>query len=620
MQFLRLENVSKSYGDKVLFENLDLSISKGQKIALVAKNGSGKSTLLRVIAGTESAEGDHYKIDIAKGLKIGILLQKSAFDPEATIEEVIYDINNIQVKTYRAYQLAQEQNDTERLDVLSLEMDKHNAWSAKAEIEETLGKLKIKNTQQKIKELSGGQVKRVALAKLFLEKPDFMILDEPTNHLDIEIIEWLEGYLQNPNITLFMVTHDRYFLDRVCSEIIELERGELSVYRGNYSQYLEKKALKDENDHARLGKLKKLVRKELEWIRRQPKARGTKEKSRVDKFYDLKEESKQKLDDEKMKINIKSSRLGSKILELHAVSKAYDEVLFEGFSYKFKKGEKVGLVGPNGVGKSSLISVIMGDVKADAGKIVVGDTIRFGYYSQHGITEADHKKVIDVIRDIAEYIPLDKGQKLTAESLLEKFMFPRSQQQVRVSELSGGERRRLYLLTILMDNPNFLILDEPTNDLDIMTLQVLEDYLEDFPGCLIVITHDRFFLDKVVDHIFIMEGQGKIKDYNGKYSEYRDKKQLASKNQPQEKSTEPEKQSKLDFEERKKLKNQIRKLERQIEDLQIEKDKIQSRFIEDTNMNPEEIEKLSKRLGDINHESENKETEWMTLSEQLDEA
>lgn len=618
MQYLKLENVSKSYGDKILFENLSLSISQGQKIALIAKNGSGKSTLLRVIAGTESAEGDHYKVEVAKGLRIGILQQQSDFDPKKTIEEIIFDADNIQIKTYRAYQTAQDQNDLEALDRLSQEMDKHQAWSAKSEIEETLNKLKLRNIQQKINQLSGGQVKRVALAKLFLEKPDFMILDEPTNHLDIEIIEWLEEYLQNPNITLFMVTHDRYFLDRVCSEIIELDQGTLVAYRGNYSQYLEKKALKEANDHARLDKLKKLVRKELDWIRKQPKARGTKEKSRVDKFYDLKEESKIRLDDDKMKINIKSSRLGSKILELHAVSKSYDEKLFEGFSYKFRKGEKVGLVGPNGAGKSTLISVIMGEVRADAGKIVVGDTIKFGYYSQHGIANADQKRVIDVVRDIAEYIPLEKGQKLTAESLLERFMFPRSQQQVRVSELSGGEKRRLYLLTILMDNPNFLILDEPTNDLDIVTLQVLEEYLEEFPGCLIVITHDRFFLDKVVDHIFIMEGEGKIKDYNGKYSEYRLNKKSIKQDSEDAKPQEV-KQSKLDFEERKKLKNQVRKLERQIEDLQIEKSNIQSKFISDSGMPVEEIEKLSKRLGEINQDIDQKEEEWMTLSENLEE-
>jgi ATP-binding cassette subfamily F protein uup len=620
MQFLKLNQISKRYGEKLLFENIDLTISKGDKIALVAKNGSGKSTLLRIIAGIESPEGEQASIELAKGVKTSFLKQDFDFYPTDTIEEIIFETNNERIKVFKAYKDAQEGNNESRLEELTREMDRLNAWSIQSKIEETLSKLKLDNLQQRISELSGGQVKRVALARLFLEEAEFMVLDEPTNHLDIEIIEWLEEHLSNPNFTIFMVTHDRYFLDRVCNHIIELEDGCLDSYKGNYSEYLEKKSLKQQNDSARLDKVKKLFKKELDWIRRQPKARGTKEKSRVDKFQSIKEESKKRIDDTQVQLKIKENRLGSKILELHNISKSFDKLLFENFSYKFRKGEKLGLVGPNGVGKSTFINVITGQLRPDTGKVIVGDTIKFGYYSQHGLVDADDKTVIDVIRDIAEYIPLEKGLKLTAETLLERFMFPRPQQRVRVSELSGGEKRRLYLLTVLMENPNFLILDEPTNDLDIMTLQVLETYLEEFNGCVLVITHDRFFLDRIADHLFIMEGEGKVKDYNGSYSEYRLLKNDRSQSDDGLEVPEKESASKLDYEMKKKVKNQVRKLEREIENLEVEKSGIQTKFIENTDMSVEEIDKLSKRLGEIRSELEEKELEWMEASEKLEES
>lgn len=618
MQFLKLNKVSKRYGEKLLFDKINLTISKGDKIALVAKNGSGKSTLLRIIAGLEASEGEQSSVELTRGIRTSFLKQDFDFYPTDTIEDVIYETDNEKIKVFKAYRSTQNSANENDLDRLSKEMDRLNAWSIQSKIEETLSKLKLTDLSRPISELSGGQVKRVALARMFLEEAEFMVLDEPTNHLDIEIIEWLEEYLSNPNFTIFMVTHDRYFLDRVCNHIIELEGGELFSYKGNYSDYLEKKSLKQLNDSARLEKVKKLFKKELDWIRRQPKARGTKEKSRIEKFHSIKEESKKRIDDSKVQLNIKENRLGSKILELHNISKSFDKRLFENFSYKFRKGEKLGLVGPNGVGKSTFINVITSELRPDTGKVIVGDTIKFGYYTQHGLANADDKTVLDVIRDIAEYIPLEKGLKLSAEQLLERFLFPRPQQRVRVSELSGGEKRRLYLLTILMANPNFLILDEPTNDLDIMTLQVLESYLEDFRGCVLVITHDRFFLDKIADHLFIMEGNGVIKDYNGSYSEYRLRAKESSVNEESNQKTDIQKSSKIDYEQKKKIKNQVRKLEREIENLEIEKANIQSKFIESPDMEISEIDKLSKRLGEIRSELETKEMEWMEASEALE--
>jgi len=616
MQLLNLENISKSYGEKVLFKDINLSVSQGQKIALLARNGSGKSTLLRIIAGEEAPEGENAKIYLAKDVKISVLKQEPDFLPEESIHEVIYNTDNEKIKTFHAYTQAQESNNAADVDKLSIRMDELQAWDTQSIIEETLAKLNIVNHNKLVSQLSGGQVKRLAIARMILEQPDFLILDEPTNHLDIEMIEWLETYLQQNSITLFMVTHDRYFLDRICNEIIELDRGVLHTYRGNYSDYLEKKALRTANESSNLDKMKKLYNKELQWIRRQPKARGTKAKSRVDDFDRISDASSVNLDEEQITLDIKSSRLGSKILEAHAISKSYGDVkIVETFSYKFRKGERLGIVGPNGAGKSTFLNLLTQEIRPDAGKIVVGDTIEFGYYTQDGLNLDNDKRVLDVIRDIAEYIPLDKGKKITAESLLERFLFSRAQQQVYISQLSGGEKRRLYLLTILMKNPNFLILDEPTNDLDILTLNILEEYLLQFPGCLLIVSHDRYFLNKMVEHLFILEGNGNIKDYNGKYSAYR----ASKKDQPREISEETktvEKQSTVDHKERKRIKNQIRKLERDIEKAETRKKAINQAFLDPANLDTDKITALSQELGKLDQSISQMEEEWMELNEE----
>lgn len=619
MQYLSLENVSRSYGDKVLFKNVNLSITKGDKIALVAKNGSGKTTLLRVIGGEEGTEGENAKIIISKEIKTSFLKQDPIFDPEATVQETIFDSDNEAVKAVRDYEKALLAGDDELLQKCMTRLEDLKAWDLEAKIHEILSKLLLTDMDQKIRQMSGGQQKRLALAKILIEEPDFLILDEPTNHLDIEMIEWLETYLQQPNLTLFMVTHDRYFLERVCNEIIELEAGNTYIYRGNYSQYLEKREARKLNDAANLEKTKKLFSKELEWMRRQPQARSTKAKSRIDDFYEIKEKAQTRVNNDELKINIAASRLGSKILEAHAIVKNFgDKKILDGFNYKFKKGERIGIVGSNGTGKSTFLKILTQQIEPDAGKIVVGDTIVFGYYTQDGLILNEDKTVIDVIRDIAEYIPLDKGLKMSAESLLEKFLFPRSQQRVYVSQLSGGEKRRLYLLTILMKNPNFLILDEPTNDLDILTLNVLEEYLLDFPGCLLIVTHDRYFMDKLVDHLFVLEGGGQMKDYNGTYSEYRELKQAESreKNKTEkeivvkEEVIVPDEKPKATFEQRK----EFSKIEKEIKKLEEKRAEITAKF-DDASLSPEKIIEMSKELDGINEQLEEKEMLWLELAD-----
>ncbi len=618
MQYLSLENVSRSYGDKVLFKNVNLSISKGDKIALVAKNGSGKTTLLKVIGGDEGSDGENAKIIISKEIKTSFLKQDPIFDPNATVLETIFDSDNESIIAVRDYEKALIMNDDALLQQCVSRLEDLKAWDLESKIHEILHKLLLTDMDQKTGQMSGGQKKRLALAKILIEEPDFLILDEPTNHLDMEMIEWLENFLQQPNLTLFMVTHDRYFLERVCNEIIELDNGNIHIYRGNYSQYLEKREARLLNDAVNLEKTKKLFSKELEWMRRQPQARSTKAKSRIDDFYDIKEKAQVRLNNDEMKINIQASRLGSKILEAHSIVKNFgDKKILDGFTYKFKKGERIGIVGQNGTGKSTILKLLTQDIKPDAGKIVVGDTIVFGYYTQDGLVLNEDKTVIDVIRDIAEYIPLDKGQKISAESMLERFLFPRSQQRVYVSQLSGGEKRRLYLLTILMKNPNFLILDEPTNDLDIMTLNVLEEYLSDFPGCLIIVTHDRYFMDKLVDHLFILEGNAVLRDYNGTYSDYRDLKKAEDKEKSKaDKSivevveiVEEEKE-KATFEQRK----DFARLEKEIKKLEDKRAEITVKF-EDATLSPEKIMDLSKELETINSQLEEKEEKWMELAD-----
>lgn len=616
MQYLLLENVSRSYGDKVLFNNVNLSISKGDKIALIAKNGSGKTTLLKVISGQEGSDGEHAKIIISKEIRTLMLLQEPILDDNATVLEACFDSDNEAVMAVRDYEHAINSGDEVLMQKCMTRIEDLKAWDLESRIHEILDKLRLSNLDQKVGQMSGGQKKRLALAKILIEEPDFLILDEPTNHLDIDMIEWLETYLQQPNLTLFMVTHDRYFLENVCNEIIELDNGELFTYKGNYSDYLEKREARKLNDAVNLEKTKKLFSKELEWMRRQPQARGTKAKSRISDFYEIKDKATARVNNDSLKINIAASRLGSKILEAHAVVKNFkDKKILNSFSYKFKKGERIGLVGQNGTGKSTILKILTQQIQPDGGKIVVGDTTVFGYYTQEGLIVQEDKMVIDVIRDIAEFIPLENGQKLSAESLLERFLFPRPQQRVLVSQLSGGEKRRLYLLTILMNNPNFLILDEPTNDLDIITLNVLEEYLMEFPGCLIIVTHDRYFMDKLVDHIFVLEGDGNVKDFNGTYSEYRNRKKEEAQQAKFETNTEiqsDESKGKISFEQRK----EVAKLEKEIKKLEEKKNEITSKF-EDGSLSSEKIIEYSKELDQINALLEEKEAKWFELSELL---
>ena len=621
MQYLKLEQVSKSYGEKVLFKDLDFAMSQGDKIALIAKNGSGKSTLLRIIGEEEAPEGEKARVIINKHIKTGYLKQDPEFHPDATILETVLDSDNEKIRAIRSYEEALIYSDQEGMQKWLTKIEDLKAWDIEVRIKEVLSKLNIHDLSQKISTLSGGQQKRIALAKMIIEEPDFLIMDEPTNHLDIEMIEWLEAYLQKSKLTLLMVTHDRYFLERVCNQIIELDKGILFPYKGNYSDYLEKKAIRTQVDNTVLDKTKKLLHKELEWMRRQPKARGTKAKSRITEYHKIKEKVSSITYDEAFTIEVDATRLGKKILELYDVSMAYgDKVILKDFWYKFKKGDRIGVAGPNGAGKTTLIKILTGEIKPNAGKRVEGSTVVFGHFSQDGLDMSKEHRVIDHIRQYAEYIPLKKGLKLSAERLLETFMFPRPQQQVFISQLSGGERKRLHLLTVLIQNPNFLILDEPTNDLDILTLNVLESYLMQFPGCLIIVSHDRFFMDKLVDHMFIFEGDGGVKDYIGTYSEWKEGKYLMKDDGDNSKKPETKKKTELksDDDAPRKLsyfeKKEFNGLEKEIEKLEKRKSEIEQIFL-DTSLSSEEIQKLSIELGEIRNEIETKEMRWLELSE-----
>jgi len=532
----------------------------------------------------------------------------------------VLDPSNPLVRVVQRYEkaLLHPENPDELTEAIA-EMDQQNAWTFEAKVKETLSRFRMDNYEQKVSTLSGGQQKRLALVKILLEEPDFLILDEPTNHLDVEMIEWLEEYLQQPGITLFMVTHDRYFLENVCDSIIELEGGELRRYSGSYSDYLEKKALREENEATTYERQNKLLKNELDWVRKSPQARTTKAKARVDAYFNRKEanDSLKKTKDE-MTLSIKETWLGGKIVELHNISKSFGEKkLLENFSYKFKRKERVGIVGQNGSGKSTFLQIITQLLPPDTGKVVVGDTVTFGHYRQEGIQLKDDKRVIDVIRDIADYIPLEKGKELSAAQLLERFLFSRPQQQVYASQLSGGERRRLYLLTVLMKNPNFLILDEPTNDLDVLTLQVLEDFLEDFPGCLVVVTHDRYFMDRLVDHLFVFEGNGQIKDFNGTYAEYRALKRAVPatsvavrEETPANKVAGTETGPALSNTER----NEMKKLDKEIAAHESRKKQILERF-NASDLGADEAGKLSTELGKLQEDLEAKEMRWLELAE-----
>ncbi|NNE13570.1 MAG: ABC-F family ATP-binding cassette domain-containing protein [Saprospiraceae bacterium] len=618
MNYLTVENISKSYGELTLFEDLSFSIHKDQKIAFVAKNGTGKTSILNMLSGKD--EPDSGQIIFRKNIKMAVLEQEPELDPKLSVEETIFASDNPILDIIDSYNAAlQNPNDQDAYQKAFDNMDRHHAWDFQTHYTQILFKLKLEDLKQKVSTLSGGQKKRLALANVLINKPDLLILDEPTNHLDLEMIEWLEQFFVKENITLFMVTHDRYFLERVCDEIIELDHGKIYNYKGNYSYYLDKKDARIEQDAVETNKAKQLFKKELDWMRRQPKARTTKSKSRIDDFHDIKARAHQRRKDHQVQLELNMERLGSKIIELHNVSKAFGErIILNKFDYVFKRGERIGIIGKNGTGKTTFLNLLTGDIKPDSGKIIKGETVKFGYYTQHGITTKPDQKVIDVVRDFGDYIPLKKGRQISAQQLLERFLFDRKKQYDFVEKLSGGERKRLYLCTVLIQNPNFLILDEPTNDLDIVTLNVLENFLLDFPGCIIVVSHDRYFMDKIVDHLFVFKGDGLIEDFPGNYSDYRS----YEDSQPVESTTQETKvkkswktndKSKLSYNEQKELKA----LETKIKSLTHEKGEIESKFASE-DLDTDQINDLSLQLKGIIDAIESKELRWLELLEKLE--
>ena len=619
MNYLSVENISKSFGERVLFEGLNFGLNYGDKVALIANNGSGKTSMLKIIAGKDVPGTG--KVTLRNGIRIGYLEQEPVFNEKFTINELLYNSNAEVVKIIREYESALEMqtndyNDAsaERFEKASLEMEKANGWNFDNELKQILSKFKIVDLEAKVEMLSGGQKKRLALALLLIDAPDMLLLDEPTNHLDIEMIEWLEEYLKNQNITLLMITHDRYFLDRVCNHILELEDGKLYHHKGNYSYFLVKRDERESNFNVELSKAGRLMKKELEWIRKSPKARTTKSKARVDNFEVIKNKATSKKIKQELKLEVKMSRVGGKILELKKVYKSYGDLkILSGFDYTFKNGERIGIIGKNGVGKSTFLNIITQSLKPDSGKINVGETIVYGYFTQKGIQLKEDKRVIEVLKDIAEVIVMSDNKKITASQLLEHFMFPSNMQYTYVSKLSGGEKRRLYLLTVLMKNPNFLILDEPTNDLDLLTLNKLEEFLLDFKGCLILVSHDRYFMDKLTDHLFIFKGDGIIKDENSSYSEYRTKlnKELKlEKKKEKVLSESSEKANLFSYENRKEHKS----LERQIEKLEKEKKQMED-FFKDSNVSYDLMHEKGKELENLNNLLDDKLNRWMELDE-----
>ncbi|GLU50873.1 ABC transporter ATP-binding protein [Dyadobacter frigoris] len=521
MNYLSAENIAKSFGDQWLFKNINFGISRGDKVALIGTNGTGKTTFLNILTGKiPPQEGS---VSIRKDIRVGYLDQSPSFDVTLPVLEVIFSSNNPVAIAVKKYEHAIETDDHDALATAMEDMDTYKAWDFEYKVKEVLGRLGIHDTENLYGNLSGGQKKRVALAKILLEDPELLILDEPTNHLDLDTVEWLEKYLNTQNTTLLVVTHDRYFLDTVCNQVLELDHGSAYSYKGNYSYFLEKKAEREESEAAGIDKARNLMRKELDWIRKQPKARGTKAKYRVDAFEELKEKASQKKFDTQMELNVRTARLGSKIIEMENVSKGFgDRQLITNFEYTFRKGDRIGIVGQNGMGKSTLLNMITGELEPDSGKIVKGETVQFGYYKQTDLVFDETQRVIDIVKDVAEVVQLGTGETVTVGHLLQAFLFSPSKQYDFISKLSGGEKRRLQLLLILIKQPNFLILDEPTNDLDIASLNVLEEFLMNFPGCIMIVSHDRYFLDRLVEHIFVFEGEGKISDFPGNYTELRD--------------------------------------------------------------------------------------------------
>ncbi|MDX1364694.1 ABC-F family ATP-binding cassette domain-containing protein [Arenibacter latericius] len=621
MNLLTVENLSKSFGELTLFSEISFGINKGQKIAFIAKNGSGKTSILNIIAGRDSS--DTGQVNMRKGIRISFLEQEPNLDPNLTIEETIFASDNEVLKVIQNYEHAlADPEDTDAYQKAFEAMERYDAWDFETQYKQILSKLKLEDLSIKVSLLSGGQKKRIALANALINRPDLLILDEPTNHLDLEMIEWLEQYFAKENLTLFMVTHDRYFLERVCNEIIELDNGQLYNYKGNYSYYLEKKEARIEQEAVEQHKSKLLYKKELDWMRRQPKARTTKSKSRIDDFQDIKDRANKRRSEHEIQLEINMERMGSKVVELIKVSKAYpDKPILDNFNYNFIKGERIGIIGKNGTGKSTFLNIITGKDTPDSGKVIIGETIKFGYYTQGGIKIKEGQKVIDVIREYGDYIPLLKGRQISAQQLLERFLFDRKKQYDFVEKLSGGERKRLYLCTVLIQNPNFLILDEPTNDLDVVTLNVLESFLLDFPGCLMVVSHDRYFMDKIVDHLFVFKGNAEIEDFPGNYSDYRtyedsieqDNRAAKQKeSEPKESKpnrNQPDKEKKLSYLEQKEFKQ----LEKDIKKLEAKKIEIQNKFT-DATLSGDKITELSIQLSEIEEEIDKKTERWFELS------
>lgn len=615
--YLQVENLTKSFGDLVLFNGISFGIAEGQRIGLIAKNGSGKTTLLNILAGKEGY--DEGKITFRRDLRVGYLEQSPKYPEELTVLEACFYHGNSTVELIKEYERCMETPGNPGMDELLVRMEHEKAWDYERRAKQILSQLKIRDFSQKIGHLSGGQLKRVALANILITEPDLLILDEPTNHLDLDMTEWLEEYLNRGSLSLLMVTHDRYFLDRVCSEIIEIDNRQLYSYKGNYSYYLEKRQERIEATNAEIARANNLYRTELEWMRRMPQARGHKARYREEAFYELEKVAKQRTYDANVKLDVKASYIGSKIFEADHLCKRFGDLkILDDFSYIFARYEKMGIVGNNGTGKSTFIKILMGLEKPDSGTLDIGETVRFGYYSQEGFQFNEQMKVIDVITDIAEVIELGNGKRLTASQFLQHFLFTPETQHSYVYKLSGGERRRLYLCTVLMRNPNFLVLDEPTNDLDIVTLQVLEEYLQNFKGCVIVVSHDRYFMDKVVDHLLVFKGQGDIRDFPGNYSDYRDWKLAKAEHEKEAAKPKEEKTQRVRLNDKRRMtfkeRKEFEQLEKEIAALEEEKKQIEEALCSGT-LSVDELTEKSKRLPLLNDELDEKTMRWLELSE-----